>query len=218
MIEAVIFDMDGVIFDSERVIMECWEVIAKKHGLKDIKALCLSCLGLTYEATKIKFLEYYGGDVPYETYKKECSDLYHSLYDGGRLPLKTGVRELLEYLKTEDIKVGLASSTRTGLIRQQLTEAGIIDYFQAIVGGDMVLKGKPAPDVYLKAMDELKILNKRDCFAVEDSFNGVKSAYSAGLGVIMVPDLIMYTEEIESLINKVCKDLNEVKDYFKMGE
>ena len=217
MIEAVIFDMDGVIFDSERAITDCWKVIADKYELKDIETLCISCLGLTYEATKNKFIEFYGSEVPYEAYKKECSDLFHKLYDGGRLPIKKGVRELLDYLKESGIKTGLASSTRTEVIKTELTEAGLIGYFEIIAGGDMVARGKPAPDVYLKAMGELGLTKKGHCFAIEDSFNGIRSAHSAGLEVIMVPDILAPTEEIEQLTVKVLNDLNEVKDYMRQA-
>ena len=93
-ITAVVFDMDGVIFDSENKVMECWVETAEKYGIKDIEKLCRMCLGTNSAETRRIALEFYGKDFPYDEYKKEMSDLYHSRYDNGRLPMKEGVTSL----------------------------------------------------------------------------------------------------------------------------
>ena len=111
--EAVVFDMDGVIFDSEKLVVLCWQEIADKYGIKNIAEACHECLGLNRVVTKEKMLQRYGADFPYDTYKQEMSDLYHSRYSGGNLPLKPGVEELLAYLKQNRKKIALASSTRS---------------------------------------------------------------------------------------------------------
>ena len=111
--EAVVFDMDGVIFDSEKLVVLCWQEIADKYGITNIAEACYECLGLNRVATKEKMLQRYGADFPYDTYKQEMSDLYHSRYSGGNLPLKPGVEELLAYLKQNRKKIALASSTRS---------------------------------------------------------------------------------------------------------
>ena len=214
-VTAVIFDMDGVIFDSERLFKECWEEVGAAYGFHDIGELCLECTGITDEETKKKVLEKYGEDIPYDEYKKECSKLFHKKCENGGLPIKPGIKELLSYLKEKGITRGLASSTREETVKRELAEAGLISYFNEIICGDMVKNSKPAPDIYLKACEELGVKADERVIAIEDSYNGIRSASSAGLKTIMVPDLLPPNEEIEKLVCAVLKDLNNVKEYIE---
>ena len=127
--DAVVFDMDGVIFDSERAVMQCWKELAEKYQIPDIEQAVLSCTGTTMKRTREIMLETYGADFPYDTYAKESSAIYHSRYDGGRLPMKPGVVELLTFLKEEGKKIALASSTRRQTVTNQLRDAGILEFF-----------------------------------------------------------------------------------------
>lgn len=210
--QAVVFDMDGIIFDSERLIIECWQVIADKYGVPDIEAACRECLGVNAVETKEKFLNRYGRDFPYDAYKGEMSKLYHDNYDHGKLPLKVGVKELLQYLKEAGVKVALASSTRSVVVKQELTDAGIIEYFQVIIGGDMVTRSKPQPDIFLKACEELGV-EPEEAFAIEDSYNGIRAAAAGKLRPLMVPDLMPPTEEMEQLAEKIFETLLDVRDF-----
>lgn len=208
--DAVIFDMDGVIFDSERLVILCWKVVAEKYGIENIEEACRECLGLNREAAKEKMLLRYGADFPYDEYKKEMSDLFHSRYSGGRLPLKTGVVELLTYLKEQGIAVALASSTRSEVVLAELRDGGILPFFDKVICGDMVKRSKPAPDIYLKACEELQVEPER-AYAIEDSYNGIRAAHSGGLRPIMVPDLAEPTEEMRELAEVILPDLVEVR-------
>ncbi|MBP3507450.1 MAG: HAD family phosphatase [Lachnospiraceae bacterium] len=210
--DAVIFDMDGVIFDSERLVILCWKVVAEKYGIENIEEACRECLGLNREAAKEKMLLRYGADFPYDEYKKEMSDLFHSRYSGGRLPLKTGVVELLTYLKEQGIAVALASSTRSEVVLAELRDGGILPFFDKVICGDMVKRSKPAPDIYLKACEELQVEPER-AYAIEDSYNGIRAAHSGGLRPIMVPDLAEPTEEMRELAEVILPDLVEVRKY-----
>lgn len=210
--EAVVFDMDGVIFDSERAVMLCWIELAKKYGIENIEEPYLACTGTNMARTKEIMLEAYGNDFPYDVYAKEASVMYHKKYDGGKLPMKSGVAELLEYLKQEKKKVALASSTRRQTVVNQLEWAGIKDYFNVIICGDMVEKSKPAPDIFLKACEELKVAPEK-AYAIEDSYNGIRAAYAGKLRPIMVPDLLPPTEEMESMAEAILNDLGQVKNY-----
>lgn len=212
--KAVVFDMDGIIFDSERLVIETWKVIADKYGVKDIDSACLACTGLNKEATAVKMKEIYGADFPYEDYKKEASALFHERYDDGRLPMKPGVVELLTFLKEQGKRVALASSTRSETVKQELSDAGIIGFFDEIICGDMVSRSKPAPDIFLKACECLGV-EPQEAYGIEDSYNGIRSAYAAGLRPIMVPDLCPPTEEMEQLTEVVLASLLEVKEYLK---
>lgn len=212
--KAVVFDMDGIIFDSECLVIECWKVIADKYKVPDIEAACRECLGVNATETRQKFLNRYGQDFPYDEYKSEMSKLYHDNYDGGRLPMKTGVVELLQYLKKNEVKVALASSTRRAVVVQELTDAGIIEYFQVVIGGDMVTRSKPQPDIFLKACEELQVAPE-EAFAIEDSYNGIRAAAAGHLRPLMVPDLMPPTEEMQGLSEKVFENLLDVKAYLE---
>ena len=155
--DAVVFDMDGVIFDSERAVMQCWKELADKYQIPDIEKAVLSCTGTTMKRTREIMLEIYGEDFPYDIYAKESSAIYHSRYDGGRLPMKPGVVELLTFLKEDGKKIALASSTRRQTVTNQLKDAGILDFFDKVICGDMVEHSKPAPDIFLKACAELGV-------------------------------------------------------------
>lgn len=210
--KAVVFDMDGVIFDSERLVIACWKIIADKYGVPDIEAICHECLGVNATETKQKFLNHYGQDFPYDAYKSEMSRLFHERYDGGRLPMKKGVAELLQYLKDAGVKVALASSTRREVVEQELKDAGIVHYFDVVIGGDMVTRSKPQPDIFLKACEELGV-EPREAFAIEDSYNGIRAAATGKLRALMVPDLMEPTQEMRELAEQIFENLLEVKDY-----
>ncbi len=213
-IKAVVFDMDGIIFDSERLVIDCWKVVAEKYAIPDIEEACNECLGVNGVETKEKFLNRYGQDFPYDAYKSEMSKIYHNNYDGGRLPMKIGVVELLEYIKECGLKVALASSTRSEVVTQQLKDAGILNYFQVIVGGDMVTRSKPKPDIFLKACEELGVA-PQESFAIEDSYNGIRAAAAGHLRPLMVPDLMPPTSEMQNLSEGIFDTLLEVKGYLK---
>ncbi len=210
--EGIIFDMDGVIFDSERAIMECWLEIGKKYNIKDLDKVYLLCTGVTIEKTKDIILNHYGSDFPYEKYNEEGTKLFFEKYKDFKLPLKTGVFELMEFLKSNNKKIALASSSPNYLVKKELEAQGLINYFDKIITGDMVLKSKPEPDIYLKAIEELKI-DPNNLFVIEDSFNGIRSATSANLKAIMVPDLKLPDDEMKSKATVILSDLLEVIKY-----
>ena len=215
--KAVIFDMDGVIFDSERLVLEGWQEIAAKYGIKGIEEVLPRCLGVNAQVTREIFREYYGQDFPYDEYKKEASALFHSRYGNGKLPLKPGVKELLSYLKENGYLVGLASSTRQAIVEQEIRDAGLMPYFDNLVCGDMLKRSTPEPDIYLKACENLDV-EPRMAVAVEDSYNGIRSAKRAGMVPVMVPDMVQPDEEMRSLAHKICKDLFEVKNWISETE
>ena len=210
--EAVIFDMDGVIFDSERCVIECWKEIAEKYDIPDIEEACIECTGINTKLTTEKMRNRYGKEFPYETYRAEMRALFQSRYSDGRLPVKEGAVELLEALQKEGKKIALASSTREEMVRKELTEAGLIDYFNVLVCGDQVEKSKPAPDIFLKACECLG-LAPQVCYGIEDSHNGIRACAAAGLHTIMVPDVLEATEEMRELSETVLASLIEVKGY-----
>lgn len=212
--QAVVFDMDGVIFDTERLVIEFWKEVAKKHNIPNVEHTCIQCLGTNRVRTREIFLENYGADFPFDPYRAEVTELFNTHYKGVPLPTKPGVRELLSYLQAQDIKVGLASSTAQHLVRDEIGTAGLLPYFQTLVCGDMVEHSKPAPDIFLKACEILNA-DPTKSIAIEDSFNGIRSAHCAGMTPIMVPDQVQPTDEIRALAFHVMPSLLDVLNWLK---
>lgn len=215
---AYIFDMDGVIFDSERLYMECCIEAAEVFGIDNIEEVVLKCIGLTTEKTHELYRNTYGNDFPLDDYWREATSRFRKKAEGGLLPVKDGARQLLEYLKEQNIPVALASSTRKEMVVRELSAAGLIDFFDSITGGDMVSKSKPEPDIFLLAAESIG-QDIRDCAIIEDSLNGIKAARASGGYVIMVPDLVQPTKQEKELFTDIVLpslvDLKEllVSDY-----
>ncbi len=124
------------------------------------------------------------------------------------------MKELLAYLKAHHYKIALASSTRRYTVTLQLRNAGIIEDFDAIICGDMVEHSKPHPQIYQTACQAIDI-KPSEAYAIEDSYNGIRSAYNAGMHPIMVPDLMPPTAEMEEKADVILVDLIQVITYLE---
>lgn len=215
---AVIFDMDGILFDTERIYIELWEDYAGRHGLPDGTDIMYRCIGTNKTETKRIMEEAYSPlGFDFDAYMVEVSEMFQEKYGDGRCPMKKGVTEVLSYLKNTGAAIALASSTARENAIRMLKGAGIYDYFDVLICGDMVSKSKPDPEIFLVACKELGV-NPEDAYIIEDSFNGIRAAYTAGTKPIMVPDLLAPDEEIRSKAFIVLRDLIEVKEFFENPE
>lgn len=213
MIKAVVFDMDGVIFDSEKLYRKHWMITGNEYNIPEItmKELCNRIAGATKEHNEKLMKSYFGQDFDYNTFRRKTMERMDEDIRRNGLDLKPGVKELFGFLKENGIKMGLATSTIQQRAERNLKNAGILEEFDRIVYGGTVPNGKPAPDIYLKACEELGV-EPHEAMGVEDSINGVKSASAAGLYTVMVIDLIEPTEEIRPLANQIYHSLFEIID------
>ena len=161
-----------------------------------------------------KIRQEFSDDFDAVEFKKIGRDYSYDYFNKYGVPIKKGVNDILNYLKSNGFKIALASSTSSVSVFHHLDDAKIKDYFDVVVCGDMVQKSKPEPDIYLKAA-ELLNLPAYECYAVEDSRNGLLSAHNAGCRVIMVPDLWQGEEETDAFLAAKCSDLNEVIDFIE---
>jgi len=209
MIKAVVFDMDGILFDTEKLTVEGWKQASKELGCSDITDIIGKIMGLKTTVQKEYFNQTFGESFPYDEFirlGRKYSDAHIAKHG---VPLKPGVYELLDYLKNNHYQIAAATSTSRVCVMAYFKSAKITEYFEQIICGDMVEKSKPDPDIYLKAADALKIAPEY-CMALEDSPNGLTSAYRAGMKTVMVPDLVQPTPELQTMLFACVPSLNEV--------
>ena len=214
--KAVVFDMDGVIFDSERLYRKHWKITGKEYGIDDeeMNELCNLIAGATREHNEKLMKSRFGEDFDYAVFReKTMTRMDKDILQNG-VDLKPGVFELFHYLKENDYKIGLATSTQQERAERNLKNAGLLEMFDGVVYGGIVPNGKPAPDIYLKACEELGI-TPSEAIGIEDSINGVKSSADAGLYTIMVIDLIQPTEEIRPLADRIFSSLFDVISFLQ---
>jgi HAD superfamily hydrolase (TIGR01509 family) len=210
MIDGVIFDMDGVLFDSERLYQSAWLRVGERISLPDLDRCVHACIGRNGRDILKYLTDKYGPGFPAENFINDIRSVFEEIVAADGLPLKPGVTEVLRWLQEANIPVGLATSSSFDSARRHLSGAGLIGYFREIITGNMVARGKPDPEIYTVACERLGI-RPENSYAVEDSPNGIRSAHGAGLKVIMVPDLIRPTPEIEKLLYRIYPSLHEVK-------
>jgi HAD superfamily hydrolase (TIGR01509 family) len=209
-VQAVVFDMDGLLVDSETVYRDAMIATAEGLGLEMSSKLFLSLVGLPWVANVPKLLDAYGPDFDHEAFRVEATRRFYDMAEA-ELRLKAGVIEILDYLDAANMPRAIATSSRHHAVEHHLTQHGQLDRFHAIVAQGDYAHGKPAPDPYLVAAERLGVA-PADCLALEDSHNGVRAAAAAGMMTIMVPDLLDPTEEMESLCVRIAHDLHEVRE------
>lgn len=210
--KAVIFDMDGLLLETEKIALKAFQDSTAEVGLKLDLATYYRCIGTTHARTKEILLEGYGPNFPYEQIAVIWNKKFTHQVENFPIPLKEGVLELMQYLVRSAIPRVVVTSTRSGTAVKMLGNAGILDYFAFVIGGDQIVLGKPHPEIYLKACERLEV-EPSECLALEDSENGVRSALAAGLTVIQIPDLIQPSEEVTAFGHQIMKSLSEVKQY-----
>ncbi|MGL5316645.1 MAG: HAD family hydrolase [Peptostreptococcaceae bacterium] len=214
-IEAAIFDMDGLIFDTERIYFETWSKVFKKYGYKMTKEVYASVMGTGRDNVKKVFIENYGANLPIDIMYKEKDEELNKIIKKGKIPLKKGVNEILDYLKEKGYKIALATSAKRERAAKHLVEAKIKDKFDVIVCGDEVSKSKPHPEIFMTAADKLGINNYKNCIVLEDSKAGIQAAFDGGMIPINIPDLKEVDDEIRSNSHKICNNLLQVIDYLE---
>ena len=213
MFKAVVFDMDGVITDTEKLYRRFQMEEGLSRGIPEdlMVQACELIAGGTKYTNKGKFEALIGRGIDYFEFRdKMIAKLDAFIMEHG-VELKPYVKETLQYLKEKGIKIGLATSTKRERATKYLVDHEIDGYFDELVFGDMVQNGKPAPDIYLKACEQLGVAPE-EAVAVEDSINGIVSAGTAGLYPVMVVDLIQPNEKVEPYVKKIYDDLQGLRE------
>ena len=208
-IEALVFDMDGLLLDTERLALHALQQAGAEVGLEMPESLCRAMIGVAADRSRVLVLERHGASAPADLLFAAATRHLLAAIDGGLLRVKPGVVELLAAAERAGLPRAVATSSSRSKAQHHLRAAGIADRFDAVVTRDDVAQGKPHPDLFLAAARALGIAPAR-CLALEDSYNGVRAAHAAGMPVIMVPDLLPATDEMRRLCRAIASDLHEV--------
>ena len=181
----VVFDMDGLMFDSERIVQYSWNIAGERMGYGPLGDHIYHTLGLN---RKTKYVRANG------------------------LPTKKGLHELLDFLRKEQIPMAVATSSSQEHAVGNLEKEGIREYFQTVITGNMVSRAKPDPEIYLKACRGLKLPPSK-VLALEDSYNGLRSAHQAGMITVMVPDLLRDSACVDNILDGKMESLLEVRNW-----
>ncbi|MBR4344645.1 MAG: HAD family phosphatase [Lachnospiraceae bacterium] len=213
-ITTVIFDMDGVLFDSENLDKKAWIELAEEYSIANIMEAFEECIG-TPDTNIISVLDRYmlksGAPISGAEFRNKTLNYFDRMVEEDGMPLKYYAAECLNELKEKGYKLGLASSTPIDRVVPQLTDTKLIGYFDDIIAGGMFSKGKPNPEIFLRSCERLGSVPS-ECIVIEDSFNGIRAAYSAGMKAIMVPDIIGPDDEMRNKAWKILPDLKTVAE------
>jgi HAD superfamily hydrolase (TIGR01509 family) len=206
---AMIFDMDGLIFDTETLYQEAFVAAATAGGHDLPIAVIQRTIGVTWVQSRGMLLEEMGSDFPIDQYFAHMKGHFDGLA-ATRLQLKPGVVELLDLLDQLEMPRCIATSSAHSTVQSHLSAHGLADRFPAVIGDGDYTASKPSPDPFLTAAKRLGV-DPALCLALEDSYNGVRSASAAGMMTFMVPDLVGPTPEIRSLCTGVVSDLHAIR-------
>ena len=211
MVSGIIFDMDGILIDSERQSNEGWLWAAGQLGVDMPMWLIDSFKGAPAELCCKFFDDYYKGVIDYWEAKELRTQHVYKIRETEGIPVKKGVKDIFEYIRNNGLKCAVATSTRRESAEKTLHEIGVWDYLDAVVYGDEVERGKPEPDIFLRAAKAIGV-NPSEAVVVEDSINGIKAGYAADMRVVHIPDTIAIDDDIRKLTYMVCDDLNGLID------
>lgn len=210
--KAVIFDMDGLMIDSERVTYNEYVKKLEQLGHFDFtEELYKNCLGKNKQGICQVFIDHYGDDFPMD----EVWDDVHVWIDESLrayVPKKKGLEELLKYLKDNQYKTIVATSSGRARVDEILKNANLTEYFDDSICGDEVTHGKPHPEIFLTACQKLGV-PPQEALVLEDSEAGIVAAYDGHIDVICVPDMKYPEPQFVEKVTKIVDSLEDVIGY-----
>ena len=211
-----IFDMDGTLFDTEKCYFQAWLDAAEEFGEARNPAVPTAAAGTNMGEQTIRIVKKFYPNIDAEKYIARVLEFAREVPKKD-LVLMAGVEDILKFFEAAGVSMAVASSAPVAVIENNLERVNLRGYFKALVGGDKVQHGKPAPDIFLLAAKELN-LAASDCYIFEDSFNGIRAANASGGAAIMIPDQFPPTEEIKKLCAAIYPSLIEARRAVEHGE
>ncbi len=200
--EAVIFDLDGLMLDTERIAADAWKRVGREFGIVISEEVVLDMIGRTGPDSDGILIKEFGPDFPLQSIKERRLQLTDGHFVEHGIPVKAGLVGLLDYLDDKGIKKAVATSSTRERAKMKLERSGIANRFQIVVSGDDIERGKPEPDIYLHTAHRLGVVPE-SCLVFEDSDAGVRAAHSAGMKVIIIPDLKLPSADVVPLAFRI---------------
>ena len=216
-IEAVIFDMDGLMFDTERLYADCWIQAGREFGVEIGEEYLSKVRGSSAKEAGEIFRRFFGEQPDFWEVRKRWTVLAKQAVGERGVPVKPGLEKLLSYLKKHGYRIALGTSTESGRALMYLEQAGVKGYFDAFACGEMVEKGKPDPGIFLLAARLLGCAPER-CAVLEDSFTGIRAATAGGFIPVMIPDITQPDGEIEKMLAGRYESLDAAIEFFAARE
>ena len=207
--ELVIFDMDGTMLDTEPIASAAVRDACETMGCELPQEIIDRCMGRNQATSRAVLLQHFGQSFDIDRMFELYLHNKHKHFAKHGIPTKPGLYEILDKLESLGIKKCVATSTDKKHALEKLATVNIAHRFDAIIGGDEVENGKPAPDIFLKAADTCQT-TPTDCLVIEDTEAGILAATAAKIPVILVPDIAPLSEKIRASATAVCADLFEV--------
>lgn len=187
-ISAAIFDLDGTLISSERTYLHAWQAAAKECRRDLSRALYLRLIGLNAASTITALASVWKSSAEATRFVEKADQHYARLVKLRGHAIRPGIVPLLKRLAALRFRLAVATSSARKLAADTLAATGLAQYFDSLVGGDEIKRGKPSPEIYLCAAARLKTA-PTSCVAFEDSTAGLAAATSAGMFTIVVPEL-----------------------------
>ncbi len=210
--DAVILDMDGLMIDTEPLYKTALQKTAREFGYTLTDDFMMHLVGRPDPDCRKMIAEHTGPDFSINSFWEQWPKLWKSEAQSKGIGQKPGLQEFFNFLSKWNIPTAIATSSSRKQAFFSLDAANITHPFDHIVTGDEVEKGKPAPDIFLKAAEKLNV-KPESCVALEDSENGIQAAYSAGMFTIMIPDMMQPSSETRKKAGLIAESLYEAKDY-----
>lgn len=212
--QGAIFDQDGLLFDTERLFCQSWIAAGEQMGVEVPLDFCTAVSGSS-GASMERIVRRYFREIDCKAYIKRTFQLCYELQNR-HLTEKPGVHEILEFFRSEGVKLAVATSSHREQVERNLRKSGIWSYFEAVVTREDVSNGKPDPEIFLKAAEQIGV-RPSECYVFEDSFNGIRAGNAGGFTAIMIPDLAEPTEAIRQISARVYPNLMTALDAIKQG-
>ena len=212
--DAVIFDLDGLLADTEIISLKVYQELLKDFGIPFTEeTYSREYSGHREEENVQRFLDTYDLPWNFDQTLEKVYELEARILAKG-VNLKKGAKNLLAFLQREGIPIALATSSVESRARIILDSNGILSLFDHLVFAKDVKRSKPYPDIFLKACSDLNVLPE-NCLVLEDSEAGIEAAYRAGIPVVCIPDLKMPAQSFLNKTEQVFQDLDAVRDYLE---
>ena len=212
--DAVIFDLDGLLADTEIISLKVYQELLKDFGIPFTEeTYSREYSGHREEENVQRFLDTYDLPWNFDQTLEKVYELEARILAKG-VNLKKGAKNLLAFLQREGIPIALATSSVESRARMILDSNGILALFDHLVFAKDVKRSKPYPDIFLKACRDLNVLPE-NCLVLEDSEAGIEAAYRAGIPVICIPDLKIPAQSFLNKTEQVFQDLDAVRDYLE---